>query len=283
MRVAFLGLGIMGFSMARNLVKAGHDVTAWNRTPGKHVPGAKTADSPQVAVADAEVVWICVSDTSAVEQVLFGSEGAFQTLSPGTTVVDSSTVAPSASKRFAQRLQVKGADFVDAPVTGSKIGAENASLIFIAGGHESTIRRLEPLFLAMGKQVIRMGDVGQGEAAKLAMNLQIALIYEGFAEALTLARRLGVDEKAFFDLIKASMVRSGVVDYKMPFVEKGDFSPNFPLRLMHKDIKIMLNTAREADIRLPALETVEQVYARAHANGRDDSDYAATLLEVEKF
>src|SRR5512142_1757244 len=120
MRVAFLGLGIMGRPMAANLVKAGHDVTVWNRTP-KQVEGAKTAGTPAEAAKDAEVVWLCVSDTKAVEQVLFGESGVEASLRPGMIVVDSSTILPSASKEFAQRIRAHGADFVDAPITGSKI------------------------------------------------------------------------------------------------------------------------------------------------------------------
>jgi 3-hydroxyisobutyrate dehydrogenase-like beta-hydroxyacid dehydrogenase len=280
MRVAFLGLGIMGSAMARNLVKAGHEVRTWNRTAGKSVEGAVVFNTPRDAVSDAEVVWICVSDTAAVESVLLGEKGALEALRAGTIVVDSSTIAPVASRRFGEILKTKDVTFVDAPVTGSKIGAENGTLIFIAGGDAGVIRGLEPLFLAMGKQVIRMGDIGQGEAAKLAMNLQIALIYEGFAEAVALSRKLRVDEAALFQLIQASMVRSGVVDYKMPFVAKEDFSANFPLRLMHKDIRIALATAAESGLELPGLAAVARVYDRAHEHGRDDLDYAATLLEI---
>jgi 3-hydroxyisobutyrate dehydrogenase-like beta-hydroxyacid dehydrogenase len=280
MRVAFLGLGIMGSAMARNLVKAGHEVRTWNRTAGKSVEGAVVFNTPRDAVSEAEVVWICVSDTAAVESVLLGEKGALEALRAGTIVVDSSTIAPVASRRFGEILKTKDVTFVDAPVTGSKIGAENGTLIFIAGGDAGVIRGLEPLFLAMGKQVIRMGDIGQGEAAKLAMNLQIALIYEGFAEAVALSRKLRVDEAALFQLIQASMVRSGVVDYKMPFVAKEDFSANFPLRLMHKDIRIALATAAESGLELPGLAAVARVYDRAHEHGRDDLDYAATLLEI---
>jgi 3-hydroxyisobutyrate dehydrogenase-like beta-hydroxyacid dehydrogenase len=282
MRVAFLGLGIMGRSMAVNLAKAGNDVTVWNRT-AKSVDGAITASSPKEAAANAEVVWICVSDTAAVEQVLFGKDGAFESLRSGTTVVDSSTILPEASERFAARVRERGADFVDAPVTGSKIAAEGGTLIFMTGGKEETIQKLDPLFKAMGKTVLRIGDNGKGVAAKLAMNLMIALIYEGFAEALTLATKLGVDQQALFSLIQSSMVRSGVVDYKMPFVEKRDFSPNFPLRLMHKDIRLMLEAAHEVGVQLPGLETVNKIYDQAHAAGRDDLDYAATLLNVEEL
>jgi 3-hydroxyisobutyrate dehydrogenase len=289
MRVAFLGLGIMGRAMAANLVKAGHQVAAWNRTPGKQVPGARMASSPKDAAQDAEVVWMCVSDTGAVEQVLFGADGVFGTegdsgqLAAGAIVVDSSTISPSATVRFAERLRARGHDYVDAPVTGSKIGAENGQLIFIVGGPEQTLARLRPLFDAMGKTVMRMGDVGKGQSAKLAMNLMIALIYEGFAEGLTLATKLGVQPEKLVELIQVSMVRSGVVDYKAPFVLQGDFSPNFPLRLMHKDIHLMLDAAKELRVKLPALETVEEIYEIATEEGYADLDFAATLALLGKW
>jgi 3-hydroxyisobutyrate dehydrogenase len=215
MRVAFLGLGIMGAGMAANLVKKGHEVTTWNRSRGKQVEGASSSDSPKAAAEGAEVVWICVSDTAAVHDVLFGPNGAAESLRPGMIVADSSTISPVESQSFAERVRAKGAEFVDAPVTGSKIGAKDGTLIFIAGGKKETVERLGPLFQAMGKQVIHVGDNGKGEAAKLAMNLMIVLIYEGFIEAMTLAKNLGVDQKALFSLIQASMVRSGVVDYKI--------------------------------------------------------------------
>src|SRR5438874_497295 len=276
MRVAFLGLGIMGRAMAANLVKAGHQVAAWNRTPGKQVPGARMASTPKDAAQDAEVVWMCVSDTGAVEQVLFGANGVFGTeadsgqLAAGAIVVDSSTISPSATVRFAERLRARGHDYVDAPVTGSKIGAENGQLIFIVGGPEQALARLQPLFDAMGKTVMRMGDVGKGQSAKLAMNLMIALIYEGFAEGLTLATKLGVEPETLVKLIQSTMVRSGVVDYKAPFVLRHDFSPNFPLRLMHKDIHLMLDAAKEVRVKLPGLETVDEIYEVATEEGQAD-------------
>jgi 3-hydroxyisobutyrate dehydrogenase/2-hydroxy-3-oxopropionate reductase len=198
-------------------------------------------------------------------------------------VVDSSTISPSATLRFAERLRARGYDYVDAPVTGSKIGAENGQLIFIVGGPEQTLARLQPLFAAMGKTVMRMGDVGKGQSSKLAMNLMIALIYEGFAEGLTLATKLGVQPEKLVELIQVSMVRSGVVDYKAPFVLQGDFSPNFPLRLMHKDIHLMLDAAKELRVKLPALETVEEIYEIATEEGYADLDFAATLALLGKW
>ena len=283
MKVAFLGLGIMGRPMAENLAKAGHEVRAWNRTPGKEVAGAQMAATPREAAEGAEVAWICVSDTAAVEQVLFGEQGVEGALREGMIVADSSTILPAATQQFAERVRARGADFVDAPITGSKVGAEGAQLIFIVGGREESVARLEPLFAAMGKKFVRVGETGLGEAAKLAMNLMIALTYEGFGEGITLASKLGVPAEKLLELVQASMVRSGVVDYKAPFVLKRDFSPNFPLRLMHKDIHLMLEAAREARVKLPALETVEEIYEVAEEEGHRDLDYAVTLTLLEKW
>ena len=283
MRVAFLGMGIMGRPMAANLVKAGHEVTTWNRTQGKDVEGARAGSSPSDAATGAEVVWMCVSDTKAVEGILFGAGGVEPVLAEGMIIADSSTISPSATLRFAERVKGKGVQYVDAPVTGSKIAAESGQLIFMAGGDESALAKLSPLFQAMGKQVFPMGETGKGQATKLAMNLQIALIFEGFAEALTLATKLGVDINRLLPLVQASMVRSGVVDYKAPFIMKRDFSPNFPLRLMLKDIHLTLDAAKEARVRLPGLEAVEEVYDLAAEEGHQDLDYAATLTLLEKW
>lgn len=283
MRVAFLGLGIMGEPMARNLVNAGHEVTVWNRTPGKLVEGSAVAPTPADAAQGADVVWICVSDTDAVEEVVFGKDGIEASLAEGMIIADSSTISPSATVKFAEKVATKGVSWVDAPMTGSKIGARDATLVFIVGGSEAPVERLKPLFAAMGKKIFRMGETGKGQATKLVMNLQIAMIFEGFAEALTLGTKLGVDSKQLVSLIESTMVRSGVVEYKAPFVMERDFTPNFPLRLMHKDIRLTLDAAREVRVKLPGLETVEEIYEMATEDGHKDLDYAATLTLLEKW
>ena len=283
MRVAFLGLGIMGRPMASNLVKAGHEVSVWSRTAGKEVDGARAATSPADAAQGAEVVWMCVSDTNAVESILFGPQGVEPSLVEGMTIADSSTISPSATRKFAERVATKGVRYVDAPMTGSKVAADAGTLTFMVGGDEAVIESLKPLFAAMGKVFFRMGETGKGQAAKLAMNLQIALIYEGFAEGLTLATKLGVDVENLLRVVQASMVRSGVVDYKAPFVMKRDFTPNFPLRLMHKDIRLALEAAKEVRVKLPALETVEEIYEMATEDGHENLDYAATITLLEKW
>jgi len=281
-KIAFLGLGIMGRPMAMNLVKAGHEVTVWNRHP-KNVDGARAAATPADAASDAAVVWICVADTAAVERVLFGPDGVENRLRRGAIVVDSSTISPRASREFGKRVRAKGAEFVDAPVTGSKIGAESAQLLFIVGGPEKTVEQLQPLFMAMGKKVIRVGENGAGESAKLGMNLMAANIFEGFAEALALTGKLGVPPEKMIELIESSMVRSGVSDYKAPFVLRQDWSPNFPLRLMLKDIRLMLEAAAQVGVQLPATKEVERVYQRAVDAGHADDDYAATVETVRNL
>ncbi|MDR3749365.1 MAG: NAD(P)-dependent oxidoreductase [Acidobacteriota bacterium] len=283
MKIAFLGLGIMGRPMASNLVKAGHEVSVWNRSARQHVEGARTAVSPADAALEADVVWLCVADTAAVERVMFAEDGVEKSLREGMIVVDSSTISPSAALRFAEKVNAKGVHWVDAPVTGSKIGAESAQLIFIVGGAPEPVEYLQPLFKSMGKQVIHIGDTGKGQAAKLCMNLMIALIYEGFAEAYTLAQKQGVDPHKLIELIQASMVRSGVVDYKAPFVLRHDYSPNFPLRLMHKDIHLMLDAAKESRVKLPALETVDEIYELSSEEGWNNLDFAATLALLQKW
>jgi 3-hydroxyisobutyrate dehydrogenase-like beta-hydroxyacid dehydrogenase len=279
MQVAFIGLGIMGHAMATNLVKAGHQVTVWNRTPGKLVEGAALAPTPAAAAQGTEVVWLCVSDTD----VIFGKDGVEASLSEGMIIADSSTISPSATLKFAERVAAKGATWVDAPMTGSKIGARDGTLVFIVGGNESSIERLKPLFAAMGKKIFRMGETGKGQATKIVMNLQIAMIFEGFVEALTLGAKLGVDPQQLISLIEATMVRSGVVEYKAPFILQRDFTANFPLRLMHKDIRLALEAAKESRVKLPGLETVEEIYEMATEDGNRDLDYAATLTLLEKW
>jgi len=205
-----------------------------------------------------------------------------ESMKPGTIVVDSSTILPAASLTLAERVRAKGGDFVDAPVTGSKVGAESGQLIFIVGARQETFDKLRPLFSAMGKSAVRVGENGKGLAAKLSMNLMIALTFEGFAEALVLAKKQQVDLEPLMSLIGQSMVRSGVVDYKAPFVLSRDFTANFPMKLMHKDIHLMLEAARQNGVKLPALETVEKIYEKSKNEGQSDLDYAATLLTLER-
>ncbi|HEY3929121.1 MAG TPA: NAD(P)-dependent oxidoreductase [Candidatus Koribacter sp.] len=281
MKIAFLGLGIMGRPMAANLAKSGNEVKVWNRTP-KDVPGATTAKTPAEAADGVDIVWMCVADTAAVERVLFASDGVESKLRKGMIVVDSSTISPVETLKFAERVRAKGADYVDAPITGSKIGAESGQLIFMVGAADATLAKLQPIFAQMGKKVVHMGDVGKGQASKISLNLQIAMIYEGFIEGYSVATRLGVDPEKFVELVGSTMVRSGVVDYKASFVLKRDYSPNFPLRLMKKDLHLVEDASKTVHLKLPGLESVLKIYEEAAKAGHSNDDYAATLALLEK-
>ena len=283
MKVAFLGLGIMGGPMAANLAKGGHQVTAWNRTPGKTIEGARGAATPAEAATGAEVVWICVSDTKAVEQVLFGPHGVASVLKPGMIVVDSSTISPAASRSLAGRIREKGVEFVDAPVTGSKAGAETGKLVFIVGGSAKTVASLQPLFSVMGKQVIHVGENGMGESLKICLNLMSAMILEGLAESYALMRKQGIPSEKMLELIQAAAIRSSFMEGKASQILSHDFTANFPLRLMHKDIQLMLEAAGENGVKLPALERVEEVYQMALRDNLGDLDFVATVSVLEKM
>ncbi len=284
MKITFLGNGIMGGPMAANLARAGHTVRVWNRSPEKaEIPGTTRVETPAAGTTGAEVVWMCLSDTAAVDEVLGGEQGVLAAAEPGLIIADSSTISPRASREWAARCAQRDVVMLDCPVTGSRNGAESAQLIFIVGGPDAAVRTLDPLFHAMGQRVFHMGGNGQGLATKLAMNLNLALIYEGFIEGMVLAEKSGVPAERMLEIIGATMLRSGVTDYKAEAVRRRDFTANFPLRLMLKDIRLMLEHARELRVKLPALETVEEIYAVATEEGLGDFDFAASLTLLEKW
>ena len=282
--VGFIGLGIMGQPMALNLVKAGFQVSVYNRTRDKAAPlehaGARVAASPADAARGADFVMSITSDSAASEQIVLGKDGVIETIKPGAIMMDSATISPVVSRKLACHVAGKQASFLDAPVTGSKIGAEAGELLFIVGGPESTVAALDPLFMAMGKKVIRVGETGAGESAKIGMNLMIATMFEGFAEALALTGKLGVPADKLVELIESSMIRSGVLDYKAKFVLQEDWTPNFPLRLMLKDIRLMLEAAVPQAGTLPAPSEVVKGDPKADAAGHANEAFAATAGTV---
>lgn len=281
MKITFLGTGIMGAPMAANLARGGHTVQVWNRTRSKgEVAGCTRVESPVEGARQADVVWMCLSDTAAVEEV---AAQILPAARPGLLVADSSTIAPRASRDLAVQWGERGATWVDCPVTGSRAGAEAGELIFIVGGPEAAVQELSPAFEAMGRRVFHMGENGLGLATKLAMNLNIALIYQGMSEGLVLAEKSGIPVEQMLAIMGATMLRSGVSDYKSPAIAQRDFRAAFTLRMMLKDIHLMLDQARDMRVKLPALETVEEVYAVAEEEGLGDLDYSVVLALLEKW
>ncbi len=285
--IAFIGLGTMGQPMALNLVKAGFDLTVFNRTRTKAEPleqaGAKVASTPAEAARHAEVVMIIVSDTAAVEEVVTGKAGVLETLRSDANVIDSSTISPTVSRKLACQTAGKGARWLDAPVTGSKHGAAKGELTFMIGGEPEALDRVMPVLKVLGRKHIYCGQHGAGLAAKLAQNVMQATMVEVFSEAFVMAAKAGVSPSALLEVIQSSMARSGLVDFKAPFVFKGDFTPYFSLKLMHKDLELAMENAYAQNVPMPAAAAVKEVYGAAKAQGKGDLDYASVITFLEEL
>ncbi|HEV2299135.1 MAG TPA: NAD(P)-dependent oxidoreductase [Candidatus Acidoferrales bacterium] len=285
-RVGLIGLGLMGSPMARNLLKAGFPLIVWNRTRERAEKlgreGAKVANSAQEAAAEAEVLITIVSDPSALEQVLFGANGALAALKRGSVLVDSSTVSPALARRVAKSCAERGVDFLDAPVTGGTWGAEKGELVFMVGGKKEVLERVEPVLQALGKRFFLLGPNGAGQTVKLAMNMILALEVEALAESLELVSLAGVQGERLIEVLQSSMARAPVLDVKAPMIMKRDFTPSFPLRLMHKDMGLAMDLAKELGVELPAGAAAFKAYSSVKAAAKSDVDYAAIASYWQK-
>jgi 3-hydroxyisobutyrate dehydrogenase-like beta-hydroxyacid dehydrogenase len=276
--VGFIGLGLMGRPMVRNLLKAGHSVVVWNRTRSKSdelaAEGARVASSAREAAAAADVLFVIVSDPPALESVLWG-EGALEALRSGSVLVDSSTVSPALERRIADSCAKRGVECLDAPVTGGTWGAEKGELVFMVGGEAATLARVEPLLGAMGKKWFHLGPHGAGQIVKLAMNLLLALEVQALSEALALVIGAGIPGENLIGVMQASMARAAVLDVKAPLILKQDYAPSFPLRLMHKDLGLALDLANQIGMPLPACAAAREVYSAVKGAAKEDVDYSA--------
>lgn len=285
--IGFIGLGIMGQPMASNLVKAGYVVSAFNRTRSKadHLEraGAGIASSPAEAARHAEVIITIVSDTAAMEEVVCGKDGILDTIRSGAVLIDSSTISPAVSRKLAGLLAARGASMLDAPVTGSKHGAEKGELTFMIGGDREVLERVMPILRVLGKKHIYCGSQGLGLAAKLAQNAIQAAMVEVFCEAFVLATKAGVSPQTMLEIIQSSMARANLTDFKAPFIFKGDFTPYFPLKLMHKDLELAMEAAYAQNVPMPAAAVVKEVYSAAKAQGKGDLDYTAVVTFLEEL
>lgn len=285
--VGFIGLGIMGQPMALNLVKAGFKVSVFNRTRDKAAPlekaGAHVASSPADAARDADYVMSIVSDSAASEEVMIGKEGVLQTVKPGAIVIDSATISPVVSRKLACHMAGKQASFLDAPVTGSKHGAEKGELTFMVGGDRETFDRAMPVLKVLGKKHIYCGAHGAGLSAKLAQNVIQSTMVEIFCEGFVLAAKAGVRPETMFEIVQSSMARAALTDFKAPFIFKGDFTPYFPLKWMHKDVTLAMEAAYAQNVTMPVAAAVKEVYGAAKAQGQGDLDYVAVITFLESL
>jgi 3-hydroxyisobutyrate dehydrogenase-like beta-hydroxyacid dehydrogenase len=281
--VGFIGLGLMGRAMAANILKAGFPLTVWNRTASRAeelvASGARVARTPREAAASADVLFTIVSDPPALESVLWGADGALAGLRAGSVLVDSSTVSPALARRISAACAERGAECLDAPVTGGTWGAEKGELVFMVGGKSEVLARVQPVLNAMGKRFFQLGGSGAGQAVKLGMNLILALEVGALAEALALVQGAGIPGQRLVEVMQASMARAPVLDVKAPLILERKYAPSFPLRLMHKDLGLALDLANQLGVALPATAAAREIYSAVRGAAKEDLDYSA----VAKF
>lgn len=285
-RVGFLGLGIMGSRMAANLARAGFEVVVWNRTRAraeelaeKH--GMTVADTPADAAAATGTVITMVVDSPQVEEVLLGPQGAAEGLSVGGLVIDMTTIAPTASRRLAERLRPNGVGFLDAPVTGSAPRAADATLTIMAGGPPEYFERARPLLDAMGRLVLHVGPQGHGSMIKLLNNTVAAVNAAALAEALKAAEGAELDLDSLVAVMGAGSGGSTMLELKAAPMRERSFEPLFKLDHMLKDVRHCLAEARALGVELPLAKRAEELYAKASADGRGDEDFAAVIAVLD--
>lgn len=275
-RIGFAGLGTMGAAMAANLRRAGFEVTAWNRTPGRAAEllalGATEAATPADAARASDVVVVCVSDTPDVEAVLFGAEGIASGLAPGSLIIDCSTISPGATAAFAARLADAGIAFVDAPVSGGSEGAKLGTLTIFVGGEEAATERARPVLAAMGKTITRFGPAGSGQAVKAVNQVVIAGIYLGVAEGMILAMKAGLDPETVVTALGGGVAKSWILENRSGKMIANEYPLGFRTSLHLKDLAIALELARSVGAVLPVSSLAAQLESGLVARGYGDED-----------
>jgi 3-hydroxyisobutyrate dehydrogenase len=278
-RIGFLGLGTMGAAMAGNLARAGFAVTAWNRSPGRapelDALGVTREDSPAAVAAGVDAIVICVSDTPDVEDVLFGSDGATDGARPGQLVIDCSTISPSATRTFAERLRERGVAMVDAPVSGGSEGAQKATLTIFCGGEAEDVERARPILGAMGRTITHVGPSGAGQAVKAVNQVILAGTYLGVAEGIVLAIRSGLDVAQVVDALGGGAAQSWVLANRSERMRTNDYPLGFKVALHRKDLGIALEMAHEMGVDLPIAELAAEFETDLIGRGHADDDMSA--------
>jgi 3-hydroxyisobutyrate dehydrogenase len=286
-RVGFIGLGIMGAPMARNLANAGFQVVAWNRTRSKaealQGAGITLADSPKTVGESCPVVITMVSDTPDLVAVTEGPDGVSEGLSAGSILIDMSTVAPGTTRELAERLGKKGISMLDAPVSGGSTGAQQATLAIMVGGKEEAFQRCLPIFQAMGKTITHMGPIGMGQTTKLVNQILVVGTLSTVAEALTFAAAQGADLLRTIEAVAGGAADSWQLQNLGPRMVKGDFAPGFMVRLQRKDLRLITEAAHEKNVPLPINSVAKQFYAAAEAAGDGEEGTQAIVKAFQRL
>jgi 3-hydroxyisobutyrate dehydrogenase len=280
-------MGTMGAAMAANVARAGFPLTVWNRTPGRAgVPiseGATEAGRPADVAADSDIIVICVSDTPDVEQVLFGDDGLASSLAEGALVIDCSTIAPAATREFAERLASSGVSLVDAPVSGGSEGAEKGTLTIMVGGNDAEVARAMPVLEAMGSSITHMGPSGAGQATKAVNQVILSGVYLGVAEGMVLAMKSGLDAEKVAGALAGGAAGSWVLNNRSGRMIDNEYPLGFRIALHLKDLTIALELAREVGAALPVTAMASQIESGLVARGHGDDDNSALARAVREW
>ena len=280
-KVGFVGLGLIGTPMCMNLVKAGHDVTVWNRTASRMKPltdaGASTAASPGDAAGGNEVVVTCVSDSPDVEHVIVGPGGIIEGAAPGTIVIDMSTISPSVTRSIAERLAEKGVEMIDAPVSGAEAG----TLSIMVGGSEDAVARAMPVLEAIGSKITHCGPNGMGQVTKLANQVVGLGNMAAMCEGLVFAAKSGADLGAVLQAMSGGAANSWMIENLGPSILDGSFDPGFMIKLAHKDLRLVLESATEMGLPLVSTPSVTQMYRAAIVAGHGDDGIQGYVKVLE--
>ena len=284
MKIGFIGLGIMGRPMALNLKQAGHDLIVPERkslTDEIRKAADVVADAKTVA-SKSDVVILMVPDTPDVEAVLFGANGVVAGLNKGTLVIDMSSISPIATKDYAKRVNEKGCDYLDAPVSGGEVGAKQASLTIMVGGPDAAFARANPLFEKMGKNITHVGsNNGDGQTCKVANQIIVALNIQAVSEALVFAAKAGADPAKVRQALMGGFASSRILEVHAERMLNGTFNPGFRIRLHQKDLNLALSAAKELNLSLPNTAIAQQMFASCSAHGGGDLDHSAMILAIE--
>jgi len=282
MKVGFVGMGIMGSPMSQNLLKAGHEVTVWNRTAARceaaEAAGASVAASLSEIARAGDIIFICVSDTPDVEQVLFGENGLASGLSAGQIVVDMSTISPEATEKFAGKLAAQGVEMLDAPVSGGEAGAIGATLAIMCGGKEGVFEQVKPAFEAMGKNIVYCGANGNGQRVKAVNQVICALNILACSEGMLLAKRAGLDLETVHKVVSSGAAGSWMLTNLGPKMVADDWAPGFMVKLQAKDLRIALNSIHSLGENFEGTELTTRLFNEAEQDYGDDGTQALVRL-----
>jgi 3-hydroxyisobutyrate dehydrogenase len=286
-KVGFIGLGIMGMPMARNLLRAGFEVVAYNRTPSKAEAlakeGARKASSPKELAMECPVVITIVSDTKDVAAVILGKDGVIEGIRSGSVVIDMSTISPKATREIAARLKEKGVSMLDAPVSGGDVGAAKATLSIMVGGDGEVFQRCRPVFEAMGKNIVHVGDSGMGQTVKLMNQILVVGNLNAAVEALVFAQRSGADLEKAINAVKGGAAGSWQLANLGPRIIERDFSPGFMVDLVQKDLRLVMEAAAEMKLPLPVTSLINQMYYSLQGSGEGRSGTQILVKALERL